>query len=92
VPSANNAGFDQNRPPQFEQGSETDVLAQWIYRELSALTISMIDLAAVELRTITQAPPKPREGMVVFADGTAWNPGSGKGFYGYKSGAWVHIA
>lgn len=34
------------------------------------------------------APSKLREGMIRFADGTTWNPGSGKGLYIYYSGAW----
>jgi len=34
------------------------------------------------------APPKPREGMLVYADGTDWNPGSGAGYYVYYAGAW----
>lgn len=34
------------------------------------------------------APAKPRDGMVVLADGTTWNPGSGGGFYGYRAGSW----
>lgn len=34
------------------------------------------------------APSKLREGMVRFADGTSWDPGSGKGLYIYYSGAW----
>jgi len=35
------------------------------------------------------APPKPlKEGMVVLADGTTWNPGSGAGLYLYRGGAW----
>ena len=34
------------------------------------------------------APKKPRDGMVVLADGTSWNPGSGGGYYGYRAGAW----
>lgn len=34
------------------------------------------------------APTKPREGMFVFADGTTWNPGSGRGLYQYTNGAW----
>jgi hypothetical protein len=29
---------------------------------------------------------------VVFADGTAWNPGSGRGLYYYDTNAWTHIA
>ena len=28
-------------------------------------------------------PVKPRQGMVVYADGTSWNPGGGKGLYEY---------
>lgn len=31
---------------------------------------------------------KLRDGIVVFADGVTWNPGSGAGVYVYKSGAW----
>lgn len=37
------------------------------------------------------APLKPRDGLVVFADGTNWNPGSGRGVYVYSSAAWVKL-
>ncbi|MEY4756852.1 MAG: hypothetical protein RJA34_1750 [Pseudomonadota bacterium] len=40
------------------------------------------------LDTSYAAPKKLRDGMVVLADGTTWNPGSGAGFYGYRAGAW----
>jgi hypothetical protein len=33
-------------------------------------------------------PAKRTEGMVAFADGTTWNPGSGAGTYQYRSGTW----
>lgn len=33
-------------------------------------------------------PTRPRDGMVVLADGTDWNPGAGQGFYGRYAGAW----
>lgn len=33
-------------------------------------------------------PTKVFDGMIVLADGTNWNPGSGAGFYGYRAGAW----
>lgn len=33
-------------------------------------------------------PGKPRDGMVVLADGTDWDPGAGAGYYGYHSAAW----
>ena len=34
------------------------------------------------------APAKPRDGQVVKADGTNWNPGGGNGVYAYYAGAW----
>jgi hypothetical protein len=37
---------------------------------------------------LSVAPTKPREGLLVGADGTNWNPGSGKGIYAYYTGAW----
>lgn len=40
------------------------------------------------LETLYVEPKKPREGMIVKADGTTWNPGSGAGFYGYRASAW----
>lgn len=36
-------------------------------------------------------PARPRNGMIVYADGTEWNPGSGEGFYGYENGNWVKL-
>jgi len=40
------------------------------------------------LATSYVAPGKPQDGMIVKADGTHWDPGSGAGFYGYRNGAW----
>lgn len=40
------------------------------------------------LDTLYGAPTKPREGMIVKADGTTWNPGSGSGVYVYRGAAW----
>ena len=40
------------------------------------------------LQVLHKAPEKYREGTIVMADGTHWNPGSGAGFYGYHSGTW----
>lgn len=36
-------------------------------------------------------PEKPRDGALVFADGVAWNPGSGRGFYGRENGLWIKL-
>lgn len=45
----------------------------------------------LQLQELNVAPLKPRTGMVVLADGTNWDPGSGAGFYGYYGAAWVKL-
>ena len=45
---------------------------------------SMLNLAMLYAQ-----PDKFREGSLVLADGTTWNPGSGPGVYCYIDGAWV---
>lgn len=39
----------------------------------------------------TAQPSYVYDGMIVYADGTSWNPGSGEGFYGRVNGAWVKL-
>lgn len=39
----------------------------------------------------TSAPSNPVDGDIAYADGTNWDPGSGAGFYGRESGAWVKL-
>lgn len=36
------------------------------------------------------APTRPRRGVLAYADGTHWNPGSGEGFYAFGSDAAWH--
>ena len=39
-----------------------------------------------------EAPEKPQQGDIRYADGTNWNPGSGEGIYFYNAaGAWVKL-
>lgn len=40
---------------------------------------------------VRTSAPTPANGMIAYADGTSWNPGSGAGFYGYEAGAWVKL-
>jgi hypothetical protein len=43
------------------------------------------------LDTLYIAPTKMPEGMIVKADGTTWNPGSGAGVYCRRGGAWTFL-
>lgn len=33
-------------------------------------------------------PARPRDGMLVYADGTNWDPGAGEGIYAYFGSTW----
>lgn len=62
-----------------------------VRREFEKVAESQAELGELELRHSGAAPLKPREGMIVAANGTTWNPGAGAGAYEYKGGAWVKL-
>lgn len=65
-------------------GSVNDYLRDELAKIASVLSQVMdgqVDVTTVE-------PAKPRDGMIRLADGVTFNPGSGRGFYGYSNGAW----
>lgn len=53
-------------------------------RELEALEFTHLRLAKQY-----KEPARPREGMIVYADGVEWNPGNGSGLYQYRGSVWV---
>lgn len=62
---------------------------QPIEQELQAIAEAMqFPRPELLLGMLYVAPTKPRDGMIVLADGVNWNPGSGAGYYGYRAGAW----
>lgn len=65
---------------------------RWIIEEFRKLEQAwMQSVPYVFLEPQYVAPPKPRQGMIVQADGVSWNPGAGAGPYTYKAGAWVAL-
>jgi hypothetical protein len=68
---------------------KAESLPNYLATELQALAQSLQgSVPFLMLQTFNAAPLKPRDGMIVRADGTHWNPGSGSGFYGYRDAAW----
>lgn len=63
-------------------------LAVFLKRILQELRAAQDALNAALNTVHHSAPKKPREGMLRFADGTDWNPGSGAGYYEYRDAAW----
>ena len=65
-----------------------DQLAGDVEEELLRLGGILKALRIMQLNPSYTEPPKPRDGMIVYADGTQWNPGSGEGYYGYYNSTW----
>lgn len=77
--------------PSIPDNVDLETLKLWIAEQLQLVSEALPrgDLLRLEIRRA--APERPRNGMLVYADGTEWNPGSGEGFYGYESGSWVKL-
>lgn len=75
-------------PPQ-----EPERLAEWALEELVRVSaaLEVLEPSAVHLVPLYAAPSRPRLGMIVYADGTAWNPGGGRGVYQYDDSTWVKL-
>jgi len=80
--------FPQNAPPGLET---VDQLREWMEGELRRLAQSIQIDDVVQFNILYAAPAGPVAGMLVFADGTTWNPGSGRGLYEYRSSSWVKL-
>ncbi len=66
-------------------------LPRFLATELQQIAREMATVQAVILQTLYAAPSRIYEGMLVKADGTSWDPGSGAGVYARVGGAWVKL-
>lgn len=78
-------------PTNMPMIRELEDLRKYVEDELNRIGKEELETTIIELRPIYVAPTKPREGMIVYADGTSWNPGSGKGVYHYTGSAWSKL-
>lgn len=63
-------------------------LVQVLGRELQDIANAYNLPLIVQVDKSHAEPERPRDGMVVYADGTDWNPGSGEGLYIYYNSTW----
>lgn len=62
---------------------------QWLYDELQRIAVAIQQPMDHQYDVLHVAPDRPQEGLVVFADGTDWNPtGAGGGLHQYIGGVW----
>lgn len=75
-------------PIAFDTHDPTQV-ANWAQNEFQILSRTLANLSRIQFGVTNVAPPQPRTGLLAYADGTNWNPGSGEGLYVYGSdGNW----
>lgn len=79
--------YHPTTPPE----DSDQVLTSYLIRELRRIGAQFEVVDSIQLPVLHNPPEKPRDGMIVLADGTNWNPGSGAGFYGRSAGAWVFL-
>lgn len=68
-------------------------LARYLTAELQRISNAVALIAAGHMDMQYKAPLKPRNGNLRLADGTSWNPGSGKGVYWFDAATslWVKL-
>jgi len=70
----------------------TGDLPRFLRAELASLAGFLSLGIAKTLEVLNVAPAKPRDGMLVIADGVNWNPGMGRGVYYYLNAKWWPVA
>lgn len=78
-------------PPPEPKLPEFRALGEYVFRELNRISQSIFTDVYLNLEETFVASDKPQNGDVVFADGTSWNPGNGRGIYAYIGGTWVKL-
>ncbi len=63
----------------------------WLAGELRSIASAINEPEFIKLTELNAEPEKLENGMIVNADGTNWNPGSGAGIYARIAGAWVKL-
>ena len=69
-------------------------LPDYLFNELNRVGDIIFNLDTLRLEQTNVEPSKARDGDIRYADGTNWNPGSGRGIYVYiddASPAWEKL-
>lgn len=75
--------------PSYPQNITPEGLAQYLFEEVNRISSAFDRLGSnLVLDELHVAPSRPVDGLVVKADGSDWDPGSGAGVYEYNDGVW----
>lgn len=71
--------------------STLEEMRSWLNEELRSIALAINETQVVDLRPSFKAPDRLRDGVMVYADGTNFNPGSGEGPYIWDGAAWKYM-
>lgn len=77
--------------PTYPSVGTPEEIRLWLEGELRNIALAINETSLVNLKPIYRDVDKPRDGMIIFADGVSFNPGAGAGTYERKGGAWVKL-
>ena len=81
-------------PQSYQPGPvpfEAELIPEYLQDELRGVSALLKALYEGFLEPTHIEPDKVELGMVRYADGTDWNPGSGEGVYFYGTGGWTFV-
>lgn len=78
-------------PREMPVIEDVEGLRKYVQEELASLTRELQEFKTVTITVSNVAPTRPTAGMLAFADGTNWNPGSGRGLYEYRTSSWIKL-
>ena len=78
--------YEAETPPD----TGNSALEKFIEQEFQRVTEGFFGIEEIQLPELNVAVAKPRDGMIIFADGVNWEPdgAGGQGYYGYYNAAW----
>jgi hypothetical protein len=79
-------------PSKFGEYKTIEEFAFFLENELLRLGVQGEFADGTFYTELHAEPKKPRTGLLVFADGTDWDPGAGRGIYYYDFPNWILIA
>lgn len=71
--------------------SNKEDIESWMFEQFDKLSnvLQSLETEGIIFTPLHEEPDKPEEGLVVWADGSDWNPGAGPGKYTYTGTVWV---
>lgn len=71
---ATNPIYTMNPPTIEPEGEDARNISDWVQRELTNVSAALTNTSRIQTVPISAPPPTPRTGLMVYADGTNWNP------------------